>query len=77
MAQAVSRRSLTTEAWVRNLVSKCGTCGGKIGNWTCFLLILLFVPVNIIPPWLSVSPGGLTTGPLVTAVRRLRLTVST
>jgi hypothetical protein len=31
MAQAVSRRPLTAEAWVRSRVGPCGICGGQSG----------------------------------------------
>jgi hypothetical protein len=30
MAQVVSRRPLTAEAWVHALVSPCGICGGQV-----------------------------------------------
>jgi hypothetical protein len=36
MAQAVSRRPLTTEARVRSRVSSCGIFGGQSGNETGF-----------------------------------------
>jgi hypothetical protein len=36
MAQAVSRRSLTAEAWVRSRLSACGICGGQSGTRTGF-----------------------------------------
>jgi hypothetical protein len=36
MAQAVSRRPLTTEARVRSRVSPCGICGGHSGTGTGF-----------------------------------------
>jgi hypothetical protein len=36
MAQAVSRRPLTTEARVRSPVSPCGICGGQSGTETGF-----------------------------------------
>jgi hypothetical protein len=34
MAQAVSRRPLTAEAWVRARVNPCEICGGKSGTGT-------------------------------------------
>jgi hypothetical protein len=37
MAQVVSRRPLTVEAWVRSRVSPCGICGGQSGTGTGFL----------------------------------------
>jgi hypothetical protein len=36
MAQAVSRRSLTAEGWVRSRVSPCGICDGQSGTGTSF-----------------------------------------
>jgi hypothetical protein len=36
MAQAISRRLLTAEAWVRSWVSACGIGGGKNGTGTGF-----------------------------------------
>jgi hypothetical protein len=36
MAQAVSRRRLTAEAWVRSRVDSCGICGGQSGTGTGF-----------------------------------------
>jgi hypothetical protein len=36
MAQAVSRRPLTAEAWVRSRVSPCWICGGQGGTGTGF-----------------------------------------
>jgi hypothetical protein len=36
MAQAVSRRPLTTEARVQSRVSPCGICGGQSGSGTDF-----------------------------------------
>jgi hypothetical protein len=53
MAQAVSRRPLTTEARVRAQVNPCGICDGQSGTGTGFLRVLRFSPVNIIPPSLS------------------------
>jgi hypothetical protein len=32
MAQAVSRRAVTAEAWVRARVNPCGICGGQSGT---------------------------------------------
>jgi hypothetical protein len=51
MAQAVSRRPLTSEAPIRDLVSPCLICGGRSGTGTVlFLRVLLFSPISIIPP---------------------------
>jgi hypothetical protein len=36
MAQAVSRRPLTTEARVQSRISPCGICGGQSGTGTGF-----------------------------------------
>jgi hypothetical protein len=36
MAQAVSRRPLTAEAWVQSRFSPCGVCGGQSGTGTGF-----------------------------------------
>jgi hypothetical protein len=36
MAQAVSRRPLTAEAWVRSRVIPCWICGGQSGTGTGF-----------------------------------------
>jgi hypothetical protein len=44
MAQAVSRRPLTSEARVRSRVSSCGICGGQSGNGTGF------PPSTLVPP---------------------------
>jgi hypothetical protein len=44
MAQAVSRRTLTTEARVRSRVSLCGIFGGQSGNGTGFSSSTLVFP---------------------------------
>jgi hypothetical protein len=36
MAQAVNRRPLTAESWVRARVNSCGICGGESGHWNRF-----------------------------------------
>jgi hypothetical protein len=36
MAQVVSRRPLTAEAWVRTQVNPCVICGGQSGTGTGF-----------------------------------------
>ena len=41
MAQTVSRRLITTEAWVRFQVSPCGICGGQSGTGIDFNLTLI------------------------------------
>jgi hypothetical protein len=38
VAQVVSRRPLTVEAWVRAWVNPCGISGGQSGNGTGFSL---------------------------------------
>jgi hypothetical protein len=53
MAQVVSRRPLTAEAWVRAGVSPYGICGGQVALGQVFLPVLRFYPVNIIPPSVS------------------------
>jgi hypothetical protein len=44
MAQAVSRRPLTTEARFRSRVSPCGICGGQRGTGTGFSQSTLVFP---------------------------------
>ena len=43
MAQTVSRKRLTAEAWVQSQASSCGICGGQSGVGSTFLS-----PVSII-----------------------------
>jgi hypothetical protein len=50
MVQVISRRPLTAEDRVRCRVSPCGIYGGQIGTGTDFPRVLLFFPVNFIPP---------------------------
>jgi hypothetical protein len=38
MAEAVSRRPPTADAWIRSRVSPCGICGGRSGTGTGFPL---------------------------------------
>jgi hypothetical protein len=57
MAQAVSRRPPSAEAWVRSRVSPCGICGGQSGTETGLSpppppQVLRFSPANFIPPML-------------------------
>jgi hypothetical protein len=54
MAQAVSRRPLTTEAQVRARVSPCGICVGQRGTGKGFCPSCSVSSVNIIPSWLSI-----------------------
>jgi hypothetical protein len=53
MAQVVSRRPLTMEAWVRARVNPCGICGGQSGTGTGFSPSSSVLPCHIIPPSLS------------------------
>jgi hypothetical protein len=54
MAQVVSRRPLTAEAWVRARVNPCGICGGQSGTGTGFSPSYLVLSCQyIIPPSLS------------------------
>jgi hypothetical protein len=53
MAQAVSRRSPTTEAWVR--FRDVGFVVDKVALGQVFLRVLRFSPVNFIPPVLHYS----------------------
>jgi hypothetical protein len=50
MAQAVSRRPLTTEARVRSRVSPRGIRGGQSDSGTGLPEYFGFPPVNFIPP---------------------------
>jgi hypothetical protein len=59
MAQAVSRRPVTVEARVRGRVSPCGISGGRNNIETVFIRVLLFAPVSVIPPWLSILIWGM------------------
>jgi hypothetical protein len=47
MAQAVSRRPPTAEAWVRSRVSPCGICGGQSGTGTGFSPEYFVFPLSI------------------------------
>jgi hypothetical protein len=47
MAQAVSRRPLTAEAWVRSRVSPCRICGGQNGTGTGFPPDYFCFPLSI------------------------------
>jgi hypothetical protein len=54
MAQEVSRRPLTAEAWVRARVNPCRICGGQRGTGTGFSPSSSVFPCQyIIPPSLS------------------------
>jgi len=50
IAEAVSRRPLTAETWVRLWIGPCGICGRLSGAGTGFLSSAVF-PVSFIPPW--------------------------
>jgi hypothetical protein len=61
MAQAVSRRSLSAEAWVRSRVNPCVICGGESDTGTSFSPgSSVFDRQYIIPSSLSklISSGG-------------------
>jgi hypothetical protein len=47
MAQAVSRRPLTAEAWVRFRLGPCGICGGQSGTGTGFSPSTSVFPLSI------------------------------
>jgi hypothetical protein len=49
MAQTVSRRLLTAEAWVRSQVIPCGICGGQGGTGTDFYIITPVHPLTTVP----------------------------
>jgi hypothetical protein len=51
MAQAVSRRPLTSAARFRARVNPVGFVVDKVALGQAFLRVLRFSPVNIIPPW--------------------------
>jgi hypothetical protein len=46
MAQTISRRLLTAEAWVQFQVSSCGICGGQSGTGTDFYLSTSVLPCH-------------------------------
>jgi hypothetical protein len=54
MAQTVSHRPLTAEAYVRARVSPRGIWSGQSGTGKHFALSSSVFPVFIIPPWLSI-----------------------
>jgi hypothetical protein len=54
MAQGVSRRPLNTEDRVRAWVSPCEICGGQSGTGIGFSPSSSGLPINIIPPLLSI-----------------------
>jgi hypothetical protein len=53
MAQAVSRRPVTAEAWVRSHVNPCVICGGKSGIGTGCSPSSPVAPVSTMPPVLG------------------------
>jgi hypothetical protein len=80
ISQAISRRPVTTEAWVRAQVSTRGICGEQIGTGTGFSPSCLVFPCQYnssLAVHTHMSPGGWTTGPLVAAVQRHNLSPST
>jgi hypothetical protein len=54
MAQTVSRRLLTAQAWVRALAVYVGFVVDKVVLRQVFLPVLRFYSVSIIPPWFSI-----------------------
>jgi hypothetical protein len=70
MAQAVSRRPLTVEVWVRAQASPRGICGGQSGTAAG----LFRVPCYTVALRAHISSGGWRVGPLVAAVQRHSLT---
>jgi len=54
MAQAVSRRPLTAEAWFAPGSVHVGFVVGKVALGQVFSPSSSVFPVNIIPPWFSV-----------------------
>jgi hypothetical protein len=67
IAQAVIRRLLTAELWVRSHCRLCGIYGGQSGAGKCFYpCFLKFSPVNTIASLLHtlVSPGGVDNAPV-------------
>jgi hypothetical protein len=57
MAQAVSRRPHTAESEFAAGSFHVGFVLDKVAQEQVFLRVLLFYPVNIIPPWLSIHLG--------------------
>ena len=49
MVQAVSSRTLSSEAWVRYLARKCGMCGGTTALRQALLPVFRVCTVVVIP----------------------------
>jgi hypothetical protein len=64
MAQSVSHRPLTAEAWVCIWVSPCGICDGLV-LWHVLFRVLRFpLSVSFHPGSILISSGRLTIGPV-------------
>jgi hypothetical protein len=67
MAQAISCRPLTEEAWVRSRASQYGTCGGQIDSGTGFSQSYSGFPCQYLPtvtPDAHALSGGITNRPV-------------
>jgi hypothetical protein len=75
LAQAVSRRPLTSEARVCVRSVHVGFMVDKVALRQIFYSYSVY-PVSIVPPWLHtrISTGGWTTSPLVAAIQSHGLT---
>ena len=71
MAQKVSRRLLTAEAWVRFQVSSCGICGGQSGTGTDFYLSTSVLPRHYHS---TIAPTLYYLCPAITHLERLMCT---
>jgi hypothetical protein len=77
MAQAVSRRPLTAESWVRARVYPCGICGGQSGTGAGFSPSFSVFPCqynSTVVLCTHISSGGWIICPLAVVVQRRSLT---